>query len=119
MTGMPPSGNGMPPAASEPPQSRPGMPPADHGMPHPVTGKPQKPCSSPPKRRRPAYDHRPAAGPGRPPRRTQRHGTSRRPVRVVLPPEPPQLTPAAARALLRILLDAAAKTDAPETKENP
>jgi hypothetical protein len=38
---------------------------------------------------------------------------------VVLPDEPPQLTPAAARALLRILLDAAAKADEPETKESP
>jgi hypothetical protein len=94
MTGMPPDTNGMPEA--------------DNGMPQPLTGKRQKPCSSPPKRRGPAYDRRPAAGPGRTPRQTQRHGTTRRPVRVVLPKEPPRLTPAAARALLRVLLKARA-----------
>ena len=99
MTGMPPDTNGMLEADN-------GMPPAENGMPQPLTVKRQKPCSSPPKRRGPAYDHRPAAGPGRTPRRTQRHGISRRPVRVVLPKKPPRLTPAAARALLRILLKA-------------
>ena len=54
------------------------------------------------------------AGPaqGRAATRTHRHGDSRRPVRVVLPDEPPPLTPAAARALLRVLLKAhAAQTD--------
>jgi hypothetical protein len=120
MTGMPPTPSGMPSAehgkpsaASGMPSADPGMPPADTGMPSPasgmpqqLTGKRQRPCSSPPKRRRTAYDHRPAAGPGRPPRRTQRRGADRRPVRVVLPDEPPQLNPAAARALLRILLKA-------------
>jgi len=41
-----------------------------------------------------------------------RHGDSRRPVRVVLPDEPPTLTPAAAQALLRVLLKAhAAQSD--------
>jgi hypothetical protein len=67
------------------------------------------PCSGPPKPRPGAYDHRPGAGPGRTPHRTQRHGTGRRPVRVVLPEEPPTLTPAAARALLRVLLKARAR----------
>jgi hypothetical protein len=94
MAGMPPDTNGMPSG--------------DNGMPQPLTGKRQKPCSSPPKRRTAAYDRRPAAGPGQTPRRTQRHGTSRRPVRVVLPDEPPKLTPDAARALLRVLLKARA-----------
>jgi hypothetical protein len=101
MTGMPPDTNGMPPARS-------GKLPAENGMPQPHTGRRQKPCSSPPKRRGPAYDRRPAAGPGRTPQPTQRHGISRRPVLVELPEEPPQLTPAAARALLRILLKARA-----------
>ena len=40
------------------------------------------PAQHPPKTRPGTYDHRPGAGPGRPPRRTHRHGTSRRPVRV-------------------------------------
>src|SRR5450759_3930125 len=72
----------------------------------PVTGRRQRPCSGTPKSRPGAYDHRPGAGPGRTPHRTQRHGTDRRPVRVVLPDEPPTLTPAAAQALLRVLLKA-------------
>lgn len=33
-------------------------------------------------------------------------GSRREPVKVVLPPEPPELTPGAARALLRILVKA-------------
>ena len=96
-----------------------GMPsPADPGMPtpaatgtvgsgtarKPLTGKLQKPCSPPPKSRPEAYPRSPGAGPGR--TRTHRHGDSRRPVRVILPDEPPPLTPAAARALLRVLLKA-------------
>jgi hypothetical protein len=68
---------------------------------------PQKPCSAPPKRRPAAYDRRPGAAPGRPARaprtRTPAH---EEPVRVLLPDEPPRLTPAAARALLRVLLKA-------------
>jgi hypothetical protein len=115
MTGMPSGGNGMPPMDNGMPIAEPGMPPAGggippagNGMPRHVADRRQKPCSAPPKRRGPAYDRRPAAGPGRTPRQKQRHGTTRRPVRVVLPKEPPRLTPAAARALLRVLLKARA-----------
>lgn len=71
----------------------------------PLTGRLDKPCSHPPKRRCPAYDRRPGAGPGRT-HRTHCHGEDRRPVRVIVPDEPPRLTPAAARTLLRILLNA-------------
>src|SRR5712692_5637037 len=56
----------------------------------PVTGRPHKPCSGPPKSRPAAYDRRPAAGPGRTPRRTQRQSAQTRQVRVELPEEPPQ-----------------------------
>jgi hypothetical protein len=87
------------------------QPPADGAETKPVTGRRQKPCSRPPKSRPGAYDHRPGAGPGRTPRRTQCHGIDRRPVRVVLPDEPLVLTPAAARALLRVLLKAHAAQD--------
>ena len=57
----------------------------------------------PPKTRNRPYDNRPRSGPG--------HATRRAPhdedtVRVVLPDEPPRLTPGAAAALLRILLKA-------------
>ena len=102
-----------------------GMPlPEDPGMPPPaatgtagngtarksLTPGRQSPCSPPPKSRPEGYPRRPGAGPGR--TRTHRHGDSRRPVRVVLPDEPPRLTPAAARALLRVLLKAhAAQND--------
>jgi hypothetical protein len=98
MTGMPsPAGPGMPsPAATGTTGNRAAR--------KPLTSRRQKPCSPPPKSRPGAYPRRPGAGPGR--ARTQRHGVSRRPVRVVLPDEPPTLTPAAARALLRVLLKA-------------
>jgi hypothetical protein len=74
----------------------------------PLTGRPHKPCSPPPPSRPAAYDHNPAAGPGRTPRRTQRRWEQTRKIRVELPQEPPQLTPEAALALLRILLTARA-----------
>jgi len=74
----------------------------------PLTGRPHKPCSSPPQSRPAAYDHSPAAGPGRTPRRAQRRWEQTRKIRVELPPQPPQLTPEAALALLRILLTARA-----------
>jgi hypothetical protein len=63
-------------------------------------------CAAPHKSRAGAYAPRPGAGPGCNPRRTHSHDDSRRPGRVVLPAEPPELTPAAARALLRILIKA-------------
>jgi hypothetical protein len=76
----------------------------------PLTSRLQSPCSPPPKPRPGAYPRRPGAGPGR--TRTHRHDDSRRPVRVVLPDEPPRLTPAAARALLRVLVKAQAAQQA-------
>jgi hypothetical protein len=95
------------------PATEPGMPPAAQTgnggtgtAKRPLTGRRQQPCSHPPKRRPEAYPRRPGAGPGRAPRRTHHHGESRRPVHVELPDEPPVLNPAAARALLRILLKA-------------
>jgi len=99
--GMPSPGNGMPPETS-------GMPEGGNGMPsRPLTGKPHFPCSHPPNRSSPAYDRRPAAGPGRASRRARpRTADRQQEVRVILPDEPPMLTPAAARALLRVLLKA-------------
>jgi hypothetical protein len=82
----------------------------------PLTGRPHKPCSHPPKPCPRAYDRRPGAGPGRT-HRTQCHGTDRRPVHVVVPDEPPTLTPAAARTLLRILLNARPRAEGNETDE--
>jgi hypothetical protein len=66
----------------------------------------KRPCSTPPKTRAGAYAPRHGASPGRSPRGKRRHDDSRRPVRLELPAEPPELTPAAARALLRILIKA-------------
>lgn len=98
MTGMPsPDDSGMPPAD---PTGTVGNSAARN----PLTSKPQNPCSPPPKTRPEGYPRRPGTGPGR--TRAHRHGDSRRPVRVILPDEPPTLTPAAARALLRVLLKA-------------
>jgi hypothetical protein len=94
------------------------QPPTGDPAGKPVTRRRQTPCSHPPKTRPGTYPRRPGAGPGRP-RRTHRHGTSRRPVRMILPDEPPTLTPAAARALLRVLLKAHAETTARQRKENP
>jgi hypothetical protein len=67
---------------------------------------PKRTGSAPPKTRAGAYPPRAGAGPGRKPRRMHSHGNCRRHVRVVLPDEPPTLNPAAAGALLAILLDA-------------
>src|SRR5947209_9165635 len=79
-------------------------PPADT-VTAPLTGRPHKPCSRPPQSRPAAYDHSPAAGPGRTPRRAQRGRLEQtRKLQVELPQEPPQLTPDAALALLRVLL---------------
>ena len=82
----------------------------------PLTGRRQKPCSHPPKPRTGAYDRRPGAGPGRT-QRTHCHGDGRRPVRMALPDEPPTLTPAAARTLLRILLNAQHRAESNQTAE--
>jgi hypothetical protein len=57
----------------------------------------------PPKRRNRPYDNRPRSGPARATRRTPHDDEA---VRVVLPDEPPHLTPGAAVALLRILVKA-------------
>ena len=101
MTGMPPeAGPGMPPPAET----------GSGAARKPLTPRRQTPSSPPPKMRPERYPRRPGAGLG--PTRAHRHGASRRPVRVILPDEPPALTPAAARALLRILLKAhAAQND--------
>jgi hypothetical protein len=108
-----------------------GMPsPADPGMPTPaatgtvgsgtarksLTGRPQEPCSHPPKSCPEAYPRRRGARRDR--TRTHCHGDSRRPVRVVLQDEPPRLTPAAARALLRVLLKAHAAQIAQQTSDS-
>ena len=71
----------------------------------PRTAKPPKPCSHPRQSRPAAYDHSPATGPGRAPRRAQRgRSPQTKKLRVQLPPQPPQLTPDAALALLHVLL---------------
>ena len=59
--------------------------------------------TGPPKSGNRPYDNRPRSGPGRAARRTSRDENA---VRVVLPDEPPRLTPGAAAALLRVLLKA-------------
>ena len=64
------------------------------------TGK-RNACSAPHKTTNRPYDNRPRSGPGRASR-----PRSSEAIRVVLPDEPPRLTPGAARALLRILLKA-------------
>jgi hypothetical protein len=70
---------------------------------------PDETCPPPPKSGPAAYPRRPGA---------QRDG-ERPPVRLELPGEPPRLTPAAARALLQILLKAYAKAmEHPEGKED-
>ena len=62
----------------------------------------EKACSAPHKSRTRPYDNRPRSGPCHAKRSTDTNA-----VRVVLPDEPPRLTPGAAQALLRILLKAA------------
>jgi hypothetical protein len=112
MTGMPPPEDpGMPPPAATGTAGR-------GTARKPLTPGPQTPCSGPPKSCPEGYPRRPGAGPGR--TRAHRHGDSRRPVRVVLPDEPPALTPAAARALLRVLLKAhAAQNDQQAATSGP
>jgi hypothetical protein len=57
----------------------------------------------PPKTRNRPYDNRPRSGPVRAARRAPQEEQA---IRVILPDEPPRLTPGAAAALLRILLKA-------------
>jgi hypothetical protein len=60
-------------------------------------------CSAAHKTKIRPYDSRPRSGPSHAKRRTS---ATKDAVRVVLPDEPPRLTPEAARALLRILIKA-------------
>jgi hypothetical protein len=68
----------------------------------------KKACSAAPKKKNRPYDNRPRSGSGRTAQGTPRDEEA---IRVVLPDEPPRLTPGAAAALLRILLKANAKLD--------
>ena len=68
----------------------------------------KKACSAARKSQKRPYDNRPRSGPDRAKRRTP---ARRNAVRVVLPDEPPRLTPEAARVLLRILLKAHDRLD--------
>jgi hypothetical protein len=72
---------------------------------------PEKPRSAPHKTENRPYDNRPRSGPDQAKRRT-RHGEPA--VRVVMPDEPPQLNPEAAGVLLRILLKAYDRLNAPD-----
>jgi hypothetical protein len=77
-------------------------------------GGQEKACSAPHKSRTRPYDNRPRSGQRRTAQRTSPDTNA---VRVVLPGEPPRLTPEAARPLLRILLkahDRLAATDNPK-----
>lgn len=67
----------------------------------------QRACSGPPKSRSRPYDNRPRSGRKRAPSR--KPGDDR--IRVILPEEPPRLSPAAARALFRILIKADARRE--------
>ena len=69
-----------------------------------MSSRPEKKnaCSSPPKSRKRPYDNRPRSGPDTAKRRIRVKDDAE--IRVVLPAEPPPLTPGAAAALLRILL---------------
>jgi hypothetical protein len=63
----------------------------------------KKTCSTGRKSTNRPYDNRPRSGPAPAKQRTPRKADA---IRVVLPDEPPTLTPEAARVLLRILLTA-------------
>jgi hypothetical protein len=63
----------------------------------------KNPCSTARKPTNRPYDNRPKSGPAPSKQRMSREADA---VRVVLPDEPPTLTPEAARVLLRILLTA-------------
>ena len=64
----------------------------------------KKACSGPPRKKNKPYDNRPRSGPDQAKRRSPT--TAGDEIRVILPDEPPRLTPGAARVLLRILLEA-------------
>ena len=74
----------------------------------------KKACSAPHKSRNRPYDNRPRPGQGRAERRYPRNEN---PVRVVMPDEPPRLTPEAARVLLQILLKAHDRLNAVDNPE--
>ena len=82
-----------------------------------MTARKEKACSGPPKRRDAAYPRRPGAGPGRSPGRARTAAADRKRIRVILPDEPPVLTPGAARVLLRILLKAHAQAVADDRRK--
>ena len=63
----------------------------------------KKACSAAPKKKNRPYDNRPRSGSGRTAQRTPPDENA---ISVVLPDEPPRLTPGAAAALLRVLLKA-------------
>lgn len=67
-----------------------------------MTARKQSACSGPPKSGSRPYDSRPGSGSGR----TPRHAQDQEDIHVILPAEPPRLTPGAARALLRVLVKA-------------
>jgi hypothetical protein len=71
----------------------------------------EKPRAAPHKKENRPYDNRPRSGPDQAKRRTRHDGNA---VRVVMPDEPPQLNPEAARVLLRILLKAYDRLNAPD-----
>ena len=70
-----------------------------------MSSRPQKKnaCSTDRKMQNRPYDSRPRSGQNRAKQRTPDKAET---IRVILPDEPPRLNPAAARALLRILLKA-------------
>lgn len=78
-----------------------------------VTSRKENDRSAPPKSRNRPYDNRPGSRPGCPKRRVPEADA----VRVVMPDEPPRLTPGAAKALLRILLKAHDKLTAGEPSD--
>lgn len=78
-----------------------------------MTEKTQRACSGPPKTHSRPYDNRPGTGPGRAPKRQP----SAARVRLVLPAEPPPLTPGAARVLLRIIVKAHARLTSHQEEE--
>jgi hypothetical protein len=74
----------------------------------------KKACSAARKTRKRPYDNRPRSGPA--PANRHPPGTTEA-VRVVLPDEPPRLTPGAAKALLRILIKASDQLDGTDNPE--